>query len=45
MGWLIAIALTVVGLINHDSLMICGAGIFAMASSISVLAEVIKGSK
>lgn len=34
MGWAIAITLVIVGLINHDSLMIVGGGIFAIAGSI-----------
>lgn len=36
-GWLIGIALTVVGLVNRDSTMLVAAGLFALTGAVSAM--------
>lgn len=42
MGWALGIALTVVGLVTHDSLMIVAASIFALTGGICGIAVSLK---
>lgn len=42
MGWAISIALTVVGLIKQDSLMIIAAGLFALTGAVSAVVVTLK---
>lgn len=45
MGWAIAIALAVVGLVNSDSVILVAAGLFALTGAVSAVAVSLSGGQ